>query len=226
MSQLNKLLHFADSTLPVGSFAYSYGLERTISTGLIINSSDLKNHVYSFLQQAVSMEIPFINSSYDLQNPFSKSDLVQIVQSYNAMMLVPSVYKSSVTLGKTWFRLLEAFYPNIGLDKIRNYFIKMNLPFHYVIILTLGLKTVDFSLPDVRILFLHSVLRDQISSAIRLGIIGTMEGNLIQHEFYNFFDELIQSFNDTHYTEANRSSFLLELNQMNHKHIYSKLFQN
>lgn len=226
MSQLNKILHFADSAFPVGSFAYSYGLESAINYGFIKNSTELKNHIYSFLQQVVSMEIPFINSSYSLKNPTYSSDLIQIVHTYSAMLLVPTVYKSSITLGKTWYRLLEMLYPDIGLDKLKHHFISLDLPFHYVIMSSLGLKIVGFSLNDVRILFLHSALRDQISSAIRLGMVGTMEGNLIQHEFYNFFDDLLLSFNDTHYTEATRSAFLLELNQMNHDHVYSKLFQN
>jgi urease accessory protein len=226
MTQLYRFLHLADSALPVGSFAYSYGLESTIDSGLIKNKSDLKNYIYSFLQQSVSMEIPYINSCYQLENPLEESVIDHIVASYSAMVLVPSIYKSSITSGKIWLRLLDTFYPDAKLEVVRNYFLARELPFHYVIILALCLKKVEFSLNEIRTLFLHSVLRDQISAAIRLGNIGSIEGNMLQHEFYDFFSDLLLAVSEMNFSNATRSTFLLELNQANHKHMYSKLFQN
>ena len=65
MPHLARLLHLADSALPTGSFAYSYGLESSVTFGLLRTEAELRAYLYSFLQQVVGFELPFITSAAD-----------------------------------------------------------------------------------------------------------------------------------------------------------------
>lgn len=49
MPHLACLLHLADSALPTGSFAYSYGLESSITFGLLKTETAFRAYLYSFL---------------------------------------------------------------------------------------------------------------------------------------------------------------------------------
>ncbi|MBC6612246.1 hypothetical protein H8B15_15060 [Hymenobacter sp. BT507] len=221
---LARLLHLTDSALPTGSFAYSFGLESSATFGLLPDSGALRNYLYSFLQQVVSLEFPFINSCFHL--PENTQELHELAAEYNAQLLVPPLHRASLVQASNWLRLLASFYPMAGLNAISQWFAEQVLPLHFVPVFGLSLRRVGFRLDEARTAYLHMALRDQISAAIRLGVLGPMEGHLLQHDFYAIFEELLATPTTISYREATRSGFLLEVAQMFHEDIYSKLFQN
>lgn len=56
MVRLGRLLQFSDSTLPVGSFAFSNGLESALQTRIVTNPDDLHRYVEVMLRQAARMD--------------------------------------------------------------------------------------------------------------------------------------------------------------------------
>lgn len=56
MLLLARLLHFSDSTMPVGSFAFSNGLESAVQTGVVSNADDLLDFVRVATRQAAHMD--------------------------------------------------------------------------------------------------------------------------------------------------------------------------
>lgn len=56
MVHLGRLLQFSDSTLPIGSFAFSNGLESALQTGVVTNPDDLRRYVEVMLRQAARMD--------------------------------------------------------------------------------------------------------------------------------------------------------------------------
>ncbi|HEX8348957.1 MAG TPA: urease accessory UreF family protein [Hymenobacter sp.] len=226
MTQFARLLHLVDSAIPTGSFAYSYGLESSITFGLLKTPFGLRNYLYSYLQQVASMELPYINSCGKLASPDLGDELRDLTESYDAMMLVPTLHRASLVQGKNWLKLLESFYPAAQLRELNTWFSTKSLPLHFTLVFALGLKRAGFSIQDLQTMYLHMALRDQLSAAIRLGFVGPMEGHQLQHDFYSIFEELLANHAHKEYHEAARSAFLLDTAQTFHDDIYSKLFQN
>ncbi|MGI4874827.1 MAG: urease accessory protein UreF [Janthinobacterium lividum] len=220
MSQLARLLHLADSALPTGSFAYSYGLESSLTFGLLTTESEFRAYLYSFLQQALSLELPFVAAA-----AAPAADLATLLPEYDAQLLAPTLYQASLTQGKTWLKLLTGFYPEAGLAALAAELSWQQLPTHFVPLFGLTLSRAGFALADVRATYLHLVVRDQFSAAIRLGFIGPLAGHQLQHEFYSIFDELLAAPEPPH-SQASRHTPLLEVAQLLHDDIYSRLFQN
>lgn len=219
-----RLLHLVDSAIPTGSFAYSYGLESSVTFGLIRTGAELRHYLYSFLQQAASLELPFLRSCG--QHADLSAELRPVVEEYDAQLLVPALHRASVTQAKNWLRLLESFYPEADLAAIGRWHAQAGLPLHLVPAFGLALTRLGFPLADIQTMYLHMALRDQLSAAIRLGVIGPMEGHRLQHDFYAVFEELLARHADQGYQQATRSAFLLDTAQAFHDDIYSKLFQN
>ncbi|MCC9166609.1 urease accessory protein UreF [Pontibacter harenae] len=224
--QFARLLHLVDSSIPTGSFAYSYGLESSITFGLIKNQFGLRNYLYAYQQQVVSMEFPFMTSCYKLEQDDLNEQLQTIAEEYDAMMLVPTMHKASIVQGKNWLKLLTSFYPEAGIEELQQWFTERQLSLHFVLVYALGLKRSGYALYDCQLMYLHMTLRDQLSAAIRLGFIGPMEGHKLQHDFYAVFENLMESNVKKGYSQASRSAFLLDTLQVFHEDIYSKLFQN
>ena len=222
--QFARLLHLVDSAIPTGSFAYSYGLESSLTFGLVNTPFDLRNHLYSYLQQAGSAELPFIHSAFHLTE--KSPEFKAVAEEYDAQLLVPALYKASAVQGRNWLKLLATFYPEAALETIAQWFASQEIPPHFTLVFTLALRRVGFELKELQGMYLHMLLRDQLSAAIRLGFLGPLEGHQLQHDFYAVFEHILASQADKGYREAVRSAFLLDAEQVLHEDIYSKLFQN
>jgi urease accessory protein len=222
MSQLARLLHLADSALPTGSFAYSYGLESSLTFGLVRTEAEFRSYLYSFLQQAVSFELPFITSAVTLP----ENNLADLLLDYDAQLLTPALHRASLTQGKNWLKLLATFYPEAALGELGSELARQELPAHFVPLFGLSLGRVGFAVADIQTAYLHLALRDQLSAAIRLGFMGPMAGHLLQHDFYGVFENLLAAVDIRPYIEATRCTVLLDVAQMLHDDIYSRLFQN
>ena len=222
--QFARLLHLVDSAIPTGSFAYSYGLESSLTFGLINTPFALRNYLYSYLQQAGSAELPFIHSAFQLTEKIPKFQT--IAEEYDAQLLVPSLYKASAVQGRNWLKLLTSFYPDAKLETITQWFANQEIPPHFTLVFTLALRRVGFVLEELKAMYLHMLLRDHLSAAIRLGFLGPLEGHQLQHDFYAVFEHILAAQAGKEYGEATRSAFLLDAAQMLHEDIYSKLFQN
>jgi urease accessory protein len=222
MSQLARLLHLADSALPTGSFAYSYGLESSLTFGLLRTETEFRAYLYSFLQQVVSFELPFLTSAAVAPN----ADLEPLLLEYDAQLLTPALHRASLTQGKNWLKLLTTFYPEAALGELSAELARQALPAHFVPLYGLSLGRVGFATADIQHTYLHLALRDQLSAAIRLGFMGPMAGHLLQHNFYSVFENLLSAADIRPYTEATRCTVLLDVAQMLHDDIYSRLFQN
>lgn len=222
--QFARLLHLVDSAIPTGSFAYSYGLESSLTFGLIDTPFALRNYLYSYLQQAGSAELPFINSAFRLTEKAAEFQL--LAEEYDAQLLVPALYKASAVQGRNWLKLLASFYPELGLATITDWFSGHNIPPHFTLVFTLALQRAGFALAELPAMYLHMLLRDQLSAAIRLGFLGPLEGHRLQHDFYAVFEHILAGQAGKEYGAATRSAFLLDVTQGLHADIYSKLFQN
>ncbi|GAB3635051.1 urease accessory protein UreF [Hymenobacter arcticus] len=216
------MLHLADSALPTGSFAYSYGLESSLTFGLVRTETEFRAYLYSFLQQAVSFELPFITSAILLID----NELDNLLTEYDAQLLAPALHRASLTQGKNWLKLLDSFYPEAGLAQLGEELARRQVPAHFVPLFGLSLGKTGFAQAAIQATYLHLVLRDQLSAAIRLGFIGPMAGHRLQHDFYAVFDNLLSAADIRPYTEATRCTVLLDVAQLLHDDIYSRLFQN
>ncbi|RAK62182.1 urease accessory protein UreF [Hymenobacter edaphi] len=219
-----RLLHLTDSAIPTGAFAYSYGLESSVAFGLVRTGFELRNYLYSFLQQAASLELPFLLSC--CHHASLDAGLLAVAEEYDALLLVPALHRASLVQAKNWLRLLESFYPDAHLAELTAWHEHAGRPLHFVPAFGLALTRLGCAAPDIQTMYLHMALRDQISAAIRLGVIGPMEGHRLQHDFYAVFDELLTQHAGRGYQQATRSAFLLDTAQTLHDDIYSKLFQN
>ena len=219
-----RLLHLVDSAIPTGSFAYSYGLESSITFGLINTPFALRNYLYSYLQQAGSAELPFIHSTFQLTE--RSPEFQTVAEEYDAQILVPSLYKASVVQGRNWLKLLATFYPEAALETITQWFKTQEIPPHFTLVFTLALQRVGFELKEIQAMYLHMLLRDQLSAAIRLGFLGPLAGHRLQHDFYAVFEHILAGQEGRGFANASRSAFMLDVAQVLHEDMYSKLFQN
>ena len=225
---LLKLMQIADSALPVGSFAYSNGLEWMVKTDLLSTFSQFRSYLEGLVRQFTNFEFAFINSFCS-----NDSDSLTALRVYDSTIPVPEMYKASLTTGKSWLRILPGLFPakchmeecsRLG-DEIQGYLALNGVRPHFLYVFAKSLSGLGFSRNWIKLLYAYMAVRDQMSAAIRLGSLGPNQAQQIQSEILALAEEIISSAPELEYVEAYKTTVLPDLAQGGHSGLYSKLFQ-
>ncbi len=217
MDRLYPLLHLADSALPAGGYAFSNGLEGAYQLGLLAASGALEEFVHSALMAAAYGEIPFIHSCYVEAD---EAAVAKMAQFYDALLAAPAMRRASLLLGKNWLRLMAGLYPAAKFATLRR------AHAHYTVVFGLALKAAGFAQAAAQQLYMFQVLRDQMSAAVRLGIVGPLEATRQQLGLYAHCEGLLAEVAGRPYAQATRSTPQLDIAQSVHDDLYSRLFQS
>lgn len=212
-------MHLADSALPVGGFAFSSGLEAAVKCGMVRTRPELVRYLNGALKQWGEFELPYIGSFYN-------DTATDVLQRYDRMMLAATMRKASVAQARGWFRVLEDLFPALGSFDFKSRFKRAGSAVHYLPLMTFCLKEAGATEVQVKELCLFTLLRDQISAAVRLGLIGPSAAQSIQSEVEQGMGAVLATSDNAGVDHVRRFTPMLELAQMLHPSLYTKLFQN
>lgn len=220
-----KLLPFVDSALPVGSFAFSQGLESASALGIVNNPDSLFQYIKNFMDLLLKSELPFINSIYE-NIASDKQTLEEMHLEYDALLSVPTIHHSSVSQGQSWIRLFEVLTTGETFLNYIEWLRAKSLPIHALFIFSVGMKDRVVELNEARLVFLYNNIREQLNAAIRLSIIGPMQAQALLHDLLQEIENLSQKEIDFNYKQAVRNAPMIDIFQAYHHTLYSKLFQS
>ncbi len=221
-----EIWHFVDSALPAGGYAFSQGLEAAYQKKIIADEKEFENYLHSYLRQLSTAEIPYLNSCQSIFEAWDFSPLEELFLDYEATQISSSLSKGNLILGRSWIRLLKHLYKNTWIENLQQYIAQKKIPAYFTPIFGLSLLSIKIELDTIKQLFMWLNLRDQINAAIRLGILGSMSGNLLQKEIYPQLQKYLDISKEMHFKEAYKSAVSIDLCQTSHHELYSKLFQN
>lgn len=106
-----RLLHLADSALPIGALAHSFGLESLVARGLI-GTGDLPEFLRGFLEEAGVAEAVFCREAFRLaeggQEDFCAGRWVELNDRLSALKPARESRMGSASLGKNFLMVVAA----------------------------------------------------------------------------------------------------------------------
>ncbi len=111
-----RLLHLADSALPIGSLAHSFGLETLVSQG-ILTVDNLESFLRGYLEEVGTLEAVFCRAAFQLSAPgregFSCSRWIELNERLSALKPARESRSASATLGERFLLLVSGLgdYP-------------------------------------------------------------------------------------------------------------------
>ncbi len=115
---LLRLLQVADSALPIGATAHSFGLETLVEEGLL-SVTQLDAFLRDYLEETGTFESIFCRRAHRLAGPTDSPDTTIFSESWLALNAELSAYKSaresrsaSATLGRRLLQLIQNLHPH------------------------------------------------------------------------------------------------------------------
>lgn len=219
------LWQLADSAFPTGGFAHSAGLEAAWQHGEVRNRIELREWLLVSLQQVSRAAIPFVNAAQ--AEPHRLNELDRLCDAFTTNHVAN---RASRLQGRALLVAVERVFLERGLQPATSSASREQLiapPFaHFAPVF--GWVTRRLNVPQaaaVRLLvFMH--LRGALAAAVRLNIVGPMEGQALQFQLGTPAEQLVERSLVLTLDDLAQTAPLLELWQSAQDRLYSRLFQS
>jgi urease accessory protein len=209
--QFLQLLHLADSALPVGAAAHSFGLETLVAeNGLEV--ADLFTFFQDYLEEAARLEAVFVCAGYDAS---SSGEWQQLNERLSAMKPARETREASLRLGRRLAALaVEAFA----------FASQYEGPAHYPLMFGHVGRCLGSPRDEVVAAYLHQSLSGLVSACQRLLPLGQSGAAALLWRLKPLMLETLAAARQIEVEDACLSQPLLELASTRHPGLHTRLF--
>jgi urease accessory protein len=214
------LWQLTDSALPVGAFAHSGGLEAAWQAGEVTGYRGLASFIAASLTQSGHGALPLVRAAHD-----KPQGLHELDRLCDAFINNHIANRASRAQGKACWAVLERI-----LSGGARSFPALPSPApergHFAPVFGALTSVAGIAQERATRAFLFIQLRGLLSSAVRLGIIGPLEGQAMQVRLAQHGEAVAQRLAGTRLEDIAQTAPILDLLQATHDRLYSRLFQS
>jgi len=214
------LWQLADSSFPAGGFAHSGGLEAAWQLGEIRSVEELAAFIETSVRQAGHGALPFLSEAFSNPTRFQEVDRLCDVFLSNHV-----ANRASRAQGQALLLACERAFALPAMLALRARALQDKLPGHLAPVFGVLTCYLGVDLASALRLFLFLVLRGLTAGAVRLGIIGPMDGQWMQARLAPLAEQIKCRCEGLRAQDAAQTAPLLEILQGTQDRLYSRLFQ-
>ncbi|XP_078446442.1 urease accessory protein F [Wolffia australiana] len=208
-----------DSVLPTGGFAHSLGLEAAMQAHLVVDLVTLKAHIAHVMDNMGSLLLPFVyamNRSPDLDTWLKLDSVLEATLTNDVSR------KASSSQGSALLRVAASVFPECPIfSRIRG----IGGQFcHHAAVFGLVSGVLEFDGETAQRAYLFMMMRDVVSAATRLNLVGPLGAAALQHEMAGMGEEVLRKWMNRMLDEACQTSPLLDAVQGCHSYLFSRMF--
>ncbi|KAL8168001.1 LOW QUALITY PROTEIN: hypothetical protein V2J09_009500 [Rumex salicifolius] len=212
-----------DSILPTGGFAHSFGLESAIQARLVYCPETLQTFIIHVLENTASLLLPFVNASTISAD---QETFLALDSHLDAVLTNEVSRKASVTQGSALIRVAAAVFTELpALKRMRDSCLESGkTSFHHALVFGLVFGLLGFDPGTAQRAYLFVTLRDLVSAATRLNVIGPQGAAVLQHRLASDAEEMLRKWSGRDVKDACQTVPLIDAVQGCHGYLFSKMF--
>jgi urease accessory protein len=208
----------ADSAFPTGGFAHSGGLEAAYQHQAVRGGAELAEFLRAALTQLIHASLPFVHEAFKGERDFSEID-----RTCDAFLSNHVANRASRLQGQAFLATIERTFPSPALCQFRA--AVSELPLHGAPVFGRVASLLAIDAISTSRLFVFMQLRGWISAAVRLNIVGPLEGQKVQCNLSEAAERVASRFGAFPLEDVAQTAPLLDLWQGTQDRLYSRLFQ-
>ena len=214
-----------DSLLPTGGFAHSFGLEAAVQSHIVSSPDELKSFIIHVLENTGSLLLPFVNSAAMSPNLETWHKLDKIL---DATLTNEVGRKVSTAQGSALMRVASAVFSEVpSLKNMRDTSLASRaVSFHHAPVFGLVFGEIGFDNITAQRAYMFITMRDMISAATRLNLVGPLGAAMLQHQLAPIAEAILVKWMDRPVDEACQIAPLLDTVQGCHGYLFSRLFSS
>ncbi|KAF0693477.1 Aste57867_15574 [Aphanomyces stellatus] len=210
-----------DSLYPTGGFAHSLGLESAVQEKLVTNSVTLRKFLVSSLHQTANLLLPLLYAAHGAP---TVENFLHLDATTHAMLTNHVAARASIAQGTAMLRVASTCLPDhtTVLQEIK----RRKVHGHHVVVLGVVCGALGMDAMAAQRLLLFMTLRDTLSAATRLNVVGPLESARLQTQLAPLAEDILQSKKDRPVSDAYQSAPFLDLVQARHDQLYTRIFNS
>jgi len=214
-----RALQLTDSFFPVGAFAYSDGLETAAATGQITDGNSLSKWMDHFIEGVfIPCDGLAVMKSMEALKHDDLDSLRQTDEELTAIRPASAVRRASTLIGKRMLSLYASLHADAPVLNLPH----SNSPVAYAFVyFREGLSS-----RDAVMAFGYNRLAGMVSAALRLISIGQQEGQTLLTNATQRLPSAVDRIEQKIAEPLRSFSPFLDIQQMNHQYVYSRLFRS
>jgi urease accessory protein len=207
-----RLLQLADSAFPTGGFVHSGGLEAAARLGLV---RDLEPWLRDSLSQAGRGMLPLATAGY---RDHPDAEVIA-----DAWLSNEVAHRASKAQGAAWVATAAAVFPGPELAALKHR-ARLGEVGHLAPVFGRVCAILGVTCTEMQRLFLFLHLRGQVSTAVRLGLVGPLEAQRLQGTFTVDLDAVHAGCAELTLDDLATIAPLHDLAHAHHDRLYSRMF--
>ena len=216
-----RIWQLIDSAFPTGGFAHSGGLEAAAQLGAVRGAGDLRRFARDAIAQAARGAVPFANAAHDGPERLAELDAL-----CHAFLTNPVANAASRAQGGALLSSCARAFPVGALQALAHSTRDQGLKRHAAPLFGAIFKALGEDRGEMRRALLFISVRDVLSAAVRLGIVGPIQAQALQSDLHGDLDAAAARASGWNENDAAQTAPLIDVLQGTHERLYSRLFQS
>ena len=207
----HKVMAWLSPSFPIGSFAYSHGLEFEISCGNICTRQDVQEWIEHLLRNGSGWnELVLFGQAYKSD----RKSLEELSNLAKALAQSKERYEETLALGRAFTKITSKIM-GVKCDG-------MPLP----VVMGFKAKIEDIPLGYILPLYAHNFTANLISVSVRLIPLGQTEGQQALFNLFPVMEEIAKAASVAKLTDLRNSCILADIASMRHETLKTRIFRS
>ncbi len=220
------MLQLGDSFFPTGMYTTSSGLETLFYDGRIKTKQEIIEFITVCLQYQIGpADCAALSNAYDFAKKENITKIIEIDHILFSMKLIKEIREASTRSGRQLLNCLLSFVPDNNL--ISSYYNSIKNKTAngiYPVALALASNSLNITKERACLILLYGFTVSITGAALRLGMLQHIEGQQVIHELKPIITNVINNNIKRHFSNLWQFSPGIDLVQMKHENMDSKMF--